>query len=677
METVIENEVSFTSDIEGKIENTSLPTSKPLLPLFELISNGIHAIEELKNNKRGVIRITLKRQGKKETLASISNFDQYPIIGFKVEDSGIGFNKHNYKHFLKSDTTNKKSKGGKGNGRFVCLKAFKSVSYESFYKEGETFVQRSFEMKPKEPGIFDLKVSPYNGKNGAGTIAYLNDFIERYSSKCPKSASEICLEIINHFKLYYLLDAIPKISLEDYGTIYDLDEIYETTFKTDILQDFVEFKKKVFNLYIVKSREEKANICNLCGHNRVVTSRKVSDYIPDFPQKVEEDNLSYSLAVYVTGEYLDTNVNKERLSFNFPERKEDDGAEELITSEDIFERVTQKIEELFSDVLSENRERKIKKIEEHIKNKAPEFRFLLKHCLDKLKRLEPDLSEEKLNIELYKIKANEVIKLKVLSNNILTGSNIENVEDYIARYNKYIEKENDIAKSDLANYIVQRKAIIDHLGNLLKKKDEKKYEWENAIHKLFFPMRTTSDDINYDDQNLWLIDDRFNYHLYLSSDKPLSSNDVLDELDSTKRADLLIFNKAIAFADNHLNIGSITIVEFKRPMRNDYKPDDPEKNPIDQVLEYIELIKDGNVVTYEGRPIKVPANLPFYAYIVSDDTSKLEVLLRRHDFTKTPDGLGYFCFKKELNAYLELITFNKLLKDAQERNKILFDKLCI
>ena len=50
----------------------------------------------------------------------------------------------------------------------------------------------------------------------------------------------------------------------------------------------------------------------------------------------------------------------------------------------------------------------------------------------------------------------------------------------------------------------------------------------------------------------------------------------------------------------------------------------------------------------------------------------------RHDATigiRTPDNLGYFGYNPSLSAYVEVISYTKLLRDAKKRNKILFDKL--
>ena len=42
---------------------------------------------------------------------------------------------------------------------------------------------------------------------------------------------------------------------------------------------------------------------------------------------------------------------------------------------------------------------------------------------------------------------------------------------------------------------------------------------------------------------------------------------------------------------------------------------------------------------------------------------------------RTPDNLGYFGYNPSLSAYVEVISYTKLLRDAKKRNKILFDKL--
>lgn len=41
------------------------------------------------------------------------------------------------------------------------------------------------------------------------------------------------------------------------------------------------------------------------------------------------------------------------------------------------------------------------------------------------------------------------------------------------------------------------------------------------------------------------------------------------------------------------------------------------------------------------------------------------------------DGEGYFKTLPGGNGYVEIISYDKLVKDAGRRNRILFDKLCL
>ena len=40
-----------------------------------------------------------------------------------------------------------------------------------------------------------------------------------------------------------------------------------------------------------------------------------------------------------------------------------------------------------------------------------------------------------------------------------------------------------------------------------------------------------------------------------------------------------------------------------------------------------------------------------------------------------PDDEGYFGYNQNHNAYVEVLSYDKVLKNAKQRNQILFDKL--
>ena len=108
-------------DLKGRINNTKLPLSNGLHPLFETISNSIHALEETK--KKGcMIEVEIIRDTSQGGLIEGEPLPNQPIIGFVVHDNGIGFTDAHFKSFQTSDTTTKRTKGGKGVGRFLWLK---------------------------------------------------------------------------------------------------------------------------------------------------------------------------------------------------------------------------------------------------------------------------------------------------------------------------------------------------------------------------------------------------------------------------------------------------------------------------------------------------------------------------------------------------------------------------
>lgn len=68
-------------------------------------------------------------------------------------------------------------------------------------------------------------------------------------------------------------------------------------------------------------------------------------------------------------------------------------------------------------------------------------------------------------------------------------------------------------------------------------------------------------------------------------------------------------------------------------------------------------------------------NVPFYCYIVCDPTETLVKQAKDFELEQTPDGLGFFGFKRHYHAYFEVISYTKMLTDAKKRNAVLFNTL--
>jgi hypothetical protein len=117
------------------------------------------------------------------------------------------------------------------------------------------------------------------------------------------------------------------------------------------------------------------------------------------------------------------------------------------------------------------------------------------------------------------------------------------------------------------------------------------------------------------------------------------------------------------------------IIELKRPQRNAYGTE--EKDPCQQVLSYIEDIQGGKVIGEDGQHLQISDKTRFYCYILADITPNLRRIVKRNDFFETPDGLGYFKFTQNFNAYIEIVSYRKLVEDAKRRNRVLFEKLSL
>ena len=229
----------------------------------------------------------------------------------------------------------------------------------------------------------------------------------------------------------------------------------------------------------------------------------------------------------------------------------------------------------------------------------------------------------------------------------------------------------ELAQADLAEYVLQRRLVLDFLDNLLGRQSRGNFAYEKALHDLFFPTGTTSDDIDYDEHHLWLVDERLAYHTYLASDIPFDRQTGPIQVDSDDRPDLVIFNRAVAFAEND-DYTSVVIVEFKRPERADF---DEKDNPLNQIMNYVRQIREGKARRDDGRTIDVRENTPFYCYVIATLTPRLRDLAQDRDFKRTPDGRGFFSFHTGYNAYIELLSYDKVLGDAKKRNRAFFDRL--
>ena len=76
---------------------------------------------------------------------------------------------------------------------------------------------------------------------------------------------------------------------------------------------------------------------------------------------------------------------------------------------------------------------------------------------------------------------------------VLESENFEDRE-HSEKLKEYLDKVDDIKKSDLAAYVSRRKVILDLLAKAIIANEDGKYAREDVIHSLIMPMRVTSDE---------------------------------------------------------------------------------------------------------------------------------------------------------------------------------------
>ncbi|WP_218146491.1 hypothetical protein [Parapedobacter indicus] len=205
----------------------------------------------------------------------------------------------------------------------------------------------------------------------------------------------------------------------------------------------------------------------------------------------------------------------------------------------------------------------------------------------------------------------------------------------------------------------------------MERRDDGKAELERYIHHLIFPMGNDSQKVNYEDHNLWLLDERLVFSEYIASDRKISA-----KKDALGEPDLIVFDQKASFRNGDNDFSNpLTIFEFKRPKRKDYSEAD---DPILQLGKYLKDIRAGKYEMPNGtEPIKINEYTPVYGYVIADLTERMREFADKHQLTISADNDSYFGFHRGYDMYIEVISFRKLLRDAILRNKIFFKKLLL
>ena len=674
--------MDLSTNLLGRLNNTLLPLTSGLLPVFEAVSNSIHAIEDAGlPMTHGNITLEIIRNAQ-----TSFDYDQEqesrstePITDFRIVDNGIGFTEENMNSFLTLDSQYKVSRGGRGVGRLLWLKAFARARVRSvFLDNGEDTKLRSFVFE-KNNGIVVTDLADISDEEPRTSIA-LEFFAENYRTHVPKTSRVIANSLLAHCLWYFVrVGGAPKIVVVDHDERISLDEVYEHHMMTSAKAETIEIKEIEFDLMHVKLAESSRwnHSLAFCASNRLVKEENITGKVPGLFGSLHDETGSFVYQCYVSSSLLDERVRSERTSFDIEEESMHLFATTELSFGEIRNSVLARSADFLKSYLEEKKKLGKERIETFVVRTAPRYRPILARIPDEDFAVDPDISDKELDLVLHKHLAQLEQELLQEGHEIMAPKHHEEFSDYHARLENYLAKVEDIKRSDLASYISHRRVVIDLFDMAIKRKDDGSYSREDMLHGLIMPMRKDSTELLQDSCNLWLIDERLAFHDYLASDKRLGDVPITGSTEC-KQPDIVglrTFDNPILTAESpRLPLASIIVVEFKRPMRNDAQEGE-RKDPIEQALGYLDRVRQGKVKTADGRLIPGSENVPGFCYVLCDLTPSILQRCRMHDAIRTSDGLGYFFYSKTFGAFVSVMSYDQVLNSAKERNRAFFDKL--
>ena len=665
-------EITMKTSLRGRVRNTRPPKKQLLMPLFEAVVNSIHAIEDSDLPvSSGSIIVTVNRVPQDDLGGGIPSRTS-KVVGFSIEDNGIGFNEAHFESFRTLDTEYKVAKGGRGIGRLLWIKCFEQVSVNSVFMVNGRMRRRTFLFDARS-GIHEHKEVKLTDERIPKTVVNLAGIRDSYQSLWPRDTDIISNQLFEHFLWYFLRnEGCPKIVIRDGGMDVSLRDRFSREVENSNAPQKIVIKGQEFSAIHVKLRSEMSSphFIALCADGRVVDNVSIKNKIPGLFERTEDSSGQFIHGSYITSKFLDNRVHPEREGFDIRDSG-DLFCDAEISRDDLISSIAGAVRELLSDSLETSRKNSEARIHQFI-SKTPNYRPILKHMSAEAKIIDPSISDSELELYLHREQQGLEHDLIEQGQRILQPKDGEQVEDHEQRIQGYIEKVTDINMSTLAKYVSHRRIIIDFLDNAISTANGQEYAREARIHQLIMPKGFDTQEVDETQANLWIVDERLAFHDYLASDKPLSKQPILDTL-SSKRPDI----NALHFVDNPTLISdhrsgtflSLTIIELKRPMHQE------RDNPLEQTLGYLDAIRGGGVRTKLGRPIHKAAELFAHCYIIADLSDHVVRHCRRQDFTIMQDAAGYFRYYQSLKAYVEVISYDRLVSGARERNHAFFTKL--
>ncbi|UFS90935.1 hypothetical protein LPJ38_09490 [Bradyrhizobium daqingense] len=627
-----------------------------LLPIFEAISNAMHGIEEAFDDsasaeKIGLVKVTFKDWT-----------DPHKIV-VSVSDNGAGLHDDNYRSFKTPFSGAKLSQKGRGFGRFIAFKVFARVVYHSrFAFFGSTDV-RAFRFDVnQEQELILLQDQPVFEGTGLA-VTYDQPLLGWHDLIRALKADDITDEIGAHFLPYFLYRWLPQIIQFDEGEPIDIRSRFQGMFKKfaegtitcDIDGAPEELSYSLAKL--PRTQQFKSHCLLLSAADRIVgTPRDLSNKIGQ-PFFFDENGERYVVIAVVRGEAFESRLNDSRTGINLGPRTVEDVVSHI---SDVIQREEHaQIDKIKSDqsvelaeALRENPILKLglrgKTVSDYVKAKPNNWK--------------PEQFISDLAIERYRATAD-------LTKQIVAAS--ANADNYEATIKQIVAKIDAGKKETLAEYVIHRKNIIALVEVARRFQDNGKRAPEDAIHDLVFRRFSDSASVDYFEHNLWLVDDALAFLPYVSSDRTLHGG---RRGKGDKVTDLLFFDDSMILGDNDGT--TLTIVEFKRPSRNDYAFGSEKDDPILQVINTLDkATAEGGISKTDGTYFSFANVVRRFAFVIADLTPTMIKVLHKHDFQNGWNPKVFVRYRERDAIFIQAFGYDTLIENAKKRNHAFFKVL--
>ena len=658
------------------------PNVNEYTPLLECVVNSINSIQE-KWIQDWEINIEVNKGPEQWALALEAwEVSQQKIKSFRIIDNGIWFNDEKTNAFDEPFTDNNFANWGKWYGRFTTLKVFENVKIESIFwgntdkKKREFFLRFNPQRVNNRAIISNERLENVDQSLDEKTVITLSWVRRQFANSFDLTAKTIAKRIFEHLLPYFLSEEsnCPKILVSDDQDTVSLNDFLDTEKnKTWIISDNqITLKNRNLRVVLIWIHWPYKNGTEiiLTAHKRSVINTSITKYIPEFTSTFSETReinnknkeVTFYIKAYVSWDYLDQNVDFQREAFNIPDSWDNS---EFLTKEEIELEVVRIIKEMYHAEYQVKFQEKMQWIQETINSEMPYFSRILKYIP---KENLPVTKDKKiLAKKLYEAQFDLEIAVREQSDNLVNDKGELSLND--EEFQLYSEKVSDLNADALALYMLWRSTTIKLLKNYLKvNHSTNRNQTEKTLHTLIYPINTTSENLDnpYIDHNLWLLNENLVFSQYVVSDKKIFN-------ESGDRVDLAIFGNDTVFRNDNTSSTPVFVYEFKRPWEAL-----EAKDHISQLLSYIRRIHKRQLNRdFNNRPIAISDTTPIYGYLVCDLVDQIVEQADLHNFVPSPDGKGYHYYLDTCNAYVEILSRDKVVEDAEKRHQAFFKKLWI